>query len=140
MDGIRQMGRGIAPEITYASCLAIHPVYDEIRTFLSPFGGMSPEMPVLTKKAVERAGMKKDCLIFVAVFCLFGMGIIGTAATCSPWTDPIPHAVCRERVVVPGKIPFVGSPADELCPHIPTCPAKTHFLWRYPASIDAKLA
>jgi hypothetical protein len=85
-------------------------------------------MPVLTKKAIERAGMEKNRLIFVTEFCPLGVRVFWIAATGSSWADPISHTVCGERVVIPGEISFVGSPAAEFCPDIPSCPTKAHFL------------
>jgi hypothetical protein len=75
-------------------------------------------MPVLAKETVESAGMEKDRLILVSVFGLFRIGIFGIAAIRTSWANPIPHTVCRERVMIPREIPFVGSTPGKLCPDI----------------------
>ena len=97
-------------------------------------------MPILAKKTIESAGVKKDRLILIPVFSLFGIRIFRIAATRSSRTDPVPHTVCRERIVVPGKISFVGPTPDKLCPDIESCPAESLFPRRYPALIDTELA
>jgi len=36
------------------------------------------------------------------------VGILRISGSCSPRTDPVAHAICRERVVIPGKLSAGG--------------------------------
>jgi hypothetical protein len=100
---------------------------------------MCPVVPILTKKAIESAGVEKHSLIFVSIFGFFRIGIFRVAAIRASWAYPIPHTICRERVVIAGEIPFVGPSSDNFCPDVQSCPTESLFPWRYPALIHTEL-
>jgi hypothetical protein len=67
-------------------------------------------VPVLTEKAVKGACLIEDRKVFIAMFWAWPVGIAGKTCSRSSWTHPLGNTIGRERVIVPGKVPFI------LCP------------------------
>lgn len=70
-------------------------------------------MPVLAEEAIKGAGLIKDGQVFVAIFCLPGVGKFWVTSPSTTGTYPISNAVGRQGVMVPANITLTGAGTDK---------------------------
>jgi len=106
MDGMRKLGCRVAAEVTDTRSFLVDRLNEFTRGLRSQLLEVVFMLGILTEKTVQRASEVKNSQVFIPVFCSLAMSIVGITSSCSPSTYPIPHTICRQRIVIPGKVTF----------------------------------